>query len=328
MQLRSLLRKINSSHGRFFSGVAKPVIDMTNKLLPLSTGNGPFVELPTVRPIGEPGTLLKIQLPQSSILNIRTTSVSAVNGNIMDVSSEPQLLTEDLQFHKVSLTSPMSLLVSGTASGSNNYSLIDVKKGDKWELADVDNLVAWSGYDLSVTPKKTGVRTSLLCEGKGFLVVNGYHNVLDVTVEENELILLSPSALIASNVHLDTTSKLGTTQYEFWKLNVRKVTVPHAVLSAFASMYRRLSDVYSRAKVSLRASLGLLRDIEGKFLYVLEKVKDAQKWLSLTIKCHVFNRAPLFYVVKGPARVLMVDKSQLPNTMNFTKTQIVEQSRS
>lgn len=310
---------------RFFSQTPKRFIDMTNNLLPRSTGAGPFVEIPTVEPIGEPGTVLKIQLPQSSTLNIRTTSITALNGKISEISTDFKCLTPKIWYQSVRPASPMSLLVSGTTSGANNYSVINVRKGDKWELANADNLVAWSGFDLSVNPKPNGLRTSLHCEGTGFLVINGYHNVLDMALGENEKILLNPNSLIASNVALTSFARLeaaATTNI----FTVKGLRIPSSLQSIYARISKTVATSFHSAVASLKAALGLHNISGASTRRWQEKLEKAQEWLSLTFRSRVLNRAPLYYSVVGPARILVIDRCQVPNRLNFTKKQIVERS--
>lgn len=308
---------------RFLNQTHKGLVDISNILLPRSTGAGPFIEIPIVEPIGDPGTVLKIKLPQSSTLNVRTTCITAVNGDISEISSGFKSLTSKVSYQSVRLTSPMSLLVSGTTTGANNYSVINIKKGDSWELANIENLVAWSGYDLSVTPKANGLRTSLLCEGTGFMVVNGFHNIFDVTVAENEEILLNPNSVVASNVTLNGLATLGARSTN--KLNL-KFNIPVSFRSFYAKVFSYGVNNLRFLSASLRKALGVHQSRALLDLRWKEKLEKAQSWLSLTIKSRIFRTAPLYYSVVGPAKILMIDRCQVPNRFNFTKNQIVDHS--
>lgn len=323
MQFRAFAGRV-AGYSRYFSHSPKRLIDLTNSLLPRSTGAGPFIELPTVEPIGEPGTALRIQLPESSTLNIRTTSLTALNGNISDISGDLKSLTSKIWYQSVRLSSPMCLLVSGATSGANNYSVINVKKGDKWELANVDNLVAWAGYDLSVSPKANGLRTSLLCEGTGFLVINGFHNVLDLTIGENEQILLNPNSLIASNVSLNRLARLGVTSIS--NFNSKGFAIPFPLRAVYAKYSTIVKSSFRSSAASLGAALGLHQNVGLSTERWQQRLREVQKWLSLTVRSRIFNTAPLYYSVVGPARILVIDRCQVPNRLNFTKSQIVEHS--
>lgn len=308
---------------RFFSQNPKRLVDMTNRLLPRSTGAGPFVELPTIEPIGEPGTVLKIQLPQSSTLNIRTTSITALNGNISEISSEFKSLTPKIWYQSVRPASPMSLLVSGTTSGANNYSVINIKKGDQWELANADNLVAWSGFDLSIKPKPNGLRTSLHCEGTGFLVINGYHNLLDLTVGVNEKLLLNPNSLVASNVNLARLARLGATDGHRFSIRDK---IPALIQAVYSGLSKRIAYSLKSTIANLKSALGPSGSTGVSAQCWQERLGKLQRWLSLTIKSRFFYSAPLYYSIVGPARILVIDRCQVPNRLNFTKTQIVDNS--
>lgn len=283
--------------------------EVSNDNLPKGTGNGPFIELPTFKPLGNPSDLLNVTLPQSSKLNIRNGAIIGLNGDLKTLSSNPQILHKT-EYQELLSNSSVSLLISG---GMNNYSIIEINNIDeKWTLLNDENIVAWTGYDLKLKPIEVlASRNSFQTEGKGIIVVNGDEQLYDITLGSNEQIIINPSSLIGYNSAVSYTTLKGP-----WAqlLNLsNKIRLPSIVRPYTKKVKTFFNLQYSKLVLSI--------GIHDQMNTIATYWRTIKQFVSLNVINMLYSK-PIYFRVSGPGRLLLDNNVQLPNRKTFTKKEI------
>lgn len=299
-------RKVQKTYSRIIRAAH---VDLSNQSLPKVTGCGPFVELLKFRPIGTSGALLNIQIPQSGHLKIRSASIVALNGSVEDLEAELRPFKQGVWYQSLRLRSPVSLLVSG---GRFNYLLLKTHKGENWLFKDLENVIAWSGCDLSVSPRKSDTSiSSLHSEGNGTIVVQSILKLFEVNVEVGESILVAPSAIIASNVTIDKRVELRDDHKSRIFLSPSSL---RAILSKLPKIHTQyFSRIYRTLKERLRIFLNLpSRDDETPLSKLRSKLRLSLKRitkLTTSLVATLFKKDEhYYYAVDGPAKILIVEQ--------------------
>lgn len=297
---------------------------LSDVLLPSVTGGGPFIELPTFKPLGSPSNFLNISLPPSSTLNIRSASLIAVNGILGDIESQFKLLSKSFWYQEIRLRSPASIMLTGSASRVSNYSVIEISKGDLWEIMDAEDLVAWSGYDLESSPQDRGQKKSLKFEGSGYIVVNGHNQLIDIELLKNEELLINPKSLIASNINdlkLVNFPQTGLSQI-LQSLALPKLTAPEPLAVPIQRFVGGLRSSYRQRKTVMLTNLGIIE----QYHYAREKLRSflnlMKELTKINVEALVIKRSPIFYRISGPGKILINDRCQEPNRKAFSKKEI------
>lgn len=297
---------------------------LSDALLPAVTGNGPFIDLPTCEPLGNPGSFLNINLPLSSIINIRTTSLIAINGNLEDIENQTKVLPEGFSYLEVRLKTPASIILTGSSSSVSNYSVIDVKKGDSWSIINSKNLVAWCGYDIQLKQSSKRKEKSVSCEGTGLLVVNGRHQLFDLELTENEELLINPNSLVASNIEAQELVSFPETSVSRWlrSFSAPKIKLPPTIANPLSRLLSKVSSTYAQSKKTIITSLGLSSQYGNATSLIRNGFESVSKILSLNLEAYIFKRTPIYLSVKGPGKLILNDRCHIPNSKYFTKEEI------
>jgi hypothetical protein len=165
------------------------------------TGNGPFIELPTFEPLGRGITnLLSVKLPQSSNLSLKYGSLVGINGDLGKVTSVNRKLKKD-HYQILQSEESVSLLIGGNHHSNqlNHYKLVDINDAkQQWVVTREESLVAWTGYDFAIEPFTVFDKAhSVVTKGKGKLLLNSGNKQIDVHLQPDEKIYVSPSSLVA-----------------------------------------------------------------------------------------------------------------------------------
>lgn len=308
--------------------------------LPKLTGNGPFVELPKFEALGSPTSLLNVTLPASSRLNIRNGSIIAMNGAKLDtLTTRVKNLSHirPLLYQEMLSVSPVSLLVSGGL----NFTILDASEEKSWAIANVQNVVAWTGFNLELVPQArllsggngiyslsnfTGLRT----EGKGKLVLRSQSDLFDVKLEAGEQLLLNPSNLVA---HSFTKSEGGTfakfttlksERLQFppsfnWieRVTIRLRGVSNWIQNATKYVYIKLGGKPSSTKrvtktgtSEVSKSIGQLTKFSSKFVNFI-----SSQFTRLI-------RSEVYYQVEGPCELLISSGNGKSHSKTFTKSEL------
>ena len=283
--------------------------EISNDNLPKVTGNGPFIELPSFKPLGNPSDLLNITLPQSSKLSIRNGTIIGINGDLKNLSSVPQILHKT-EYQELMSNSSVSLLING---GMNNYSIIEINGiEDKWTILNDKNIIAWTGFNLQLKPIELLEKcNSFQTNGKGIIIVNGEEQLFDITLSPNEQILINPNSLIASNSSI-SYSTLNRPWTEPLKLS-RNFQLPTVFRSYINSFKSSISSQYSKIIISL----GIINQMK-----VLKSYYNSFKQFITYNLINKFYNKPIYFKITGPGRLLLDNNVHLTNRKNFTKKEI------
>ncbi|CAG90810.1 DEHA2G17622p [Debaryomyces hansenii CBS767] len=283
--------------------------ELSNDNLPKVTGNGPFIELPSFKPLGNPSDLLNITLPQSSKLSIRNGTIIGINGDLKKLSSVPQILHKT-EYQELTSNSSVSLLING---GMNNYSIIEVNSiEDKWTILNDKSIIAWTGFNLQLKPIELLERcNSFQTDGKGIIIVNGEEQLFDITLSPNEQILINPNSLVASNssISYSTLNRPWTEPLKFSR-NFQLPTIFNSYINSFKSF---ISSRYSRIIISL----GIINQMK-----ILRSYYHSFKKLIIYNVINKFYNKPIYFKITGPGRLLLDNNVHLTNRKNFTKKEI------
>ena len=248
--------------------------------LATGTGRGPFIELPKFSPVGSPGSLLKMQIPASSTVNIRLGSMIALNGNLDQLSLRKKL---DSDFQLLEAMAPATMVISGNHDEA--YRVLDVS----------NDITAWCGYDMEL--KRCffffffqGYRTS----GRGTMVVSGGSSLYEVNLLPGEEIDVVPENLIAVQgenlIPLKTSGALSTK----W-MPLKYIRAPEVVRITI----RDWKNALGRQWHHLVTTSGLQRQLQ----FVLSPFRSASRYIAPYAK-RVWAKQAYFQVV-GPAQLLI-----------------------
>lgn len=274
---------------------------------PKITGNGPFIELPKFEPIGSPSDLLLISMPQTSRVNVRDGALLAVNGNLEDIET-----TSNQGFQEISAGGALSLVIKNNGT----YSLIENQNKDtKWLILKQLSIIAWSGYDLELQPKKVHDKwLSYESTGKGYIVLSGTEELVEFTLKDKEEIIVNPGSLVATN---------GDTSL----ISVQSIWGPSSHLLVLLKQY--LPELPRFKLPTVGISGGIVNSVKStlsKFWNTvtepLRVVADSEIWQNSVkyssavygwLKLNVYVRIaakPMYLKLVGPGKVL-VDAAQL-----------------
>lgn len=258
--------------------------------LATGTGRGPFIELPKFSPVGSPGSLLKMQIPASSTVNIRLGSMIALNGNLDQLSLRKKLGSD---FQLLEAMAPATMVMSGNHDEA--YRVLDVSNDKKWTILRASDITAWCGYDMELkrcflTPTIQGYRTS----GRGTMVVSGGSSLYEVNLLPGEEIDVVPENLIAVQgenlIPLKTSGALSTK----W-MPLKYIRAPEVVRITI----RDWKNALGRQWHHLVTTSGLQRQLQ----FVLSPFRSASRYIAPYAK-RVWAKQAYFQVV-GPAQLLI-----------------------
>lgn len=310
--------------------------ELSNSNLPQGTGRGPFIELPHFKPLGVPSNLLNITLPQSSNLSIRNGSIIAVNGELNQMTSEHKLLSAKTGYEEITTHGAVSLIVNGVTSHRNydieNYSIIKIEDNkESWTILNDDSLIAWSGYNMKLSPTRWLDKfNSFKTEGKGIIVVNGSNQLYDITLAENETLLLNPNSLIASTMSTFETEILrrNTKFLEILPISLQKLLIGFwsGLKTPFTKMGlpQLISTNFNKLRVSFDDKFEKLVD-DWSFKSTLSTgAKYMHRFLhSIRLSLFaLFARKPIFFKFKGPGKLLVNNDRVVANERIFSKQEI------
>lgn len=192
MLSRRLCNRILAFHAK--RPISNSVINIGSTVKSLVTGKGPFIDIPTVTTLGNPGGFLKVLLPQGSVLNAQLTTVSFIKGDPTKILSKLALQFGNMWYQKITLDVPCTLLLSNNESPQSSQSCVTVSKSQKWVISNANYLLAWSGFDLSIVKRSL----QLYVEGRGFFITSSRESIQDFYLKDGELVFIQSQALVAT----------------------------------------------------------------------------------------------------------------------------------
>lgn len=331
-QFRSIgiLRKVFGK-----SSAPIPVInELSNENLPNGTGRGPFIELPKFKAIGEPSNLLSISLPKSASLNIRNGSIVAINGDLTAIKSEPKSLSGSARYQQLFTEALVSLLVNGTINNKKqieNYSIINVEeKGEEWTILNEQSLIAWTGLNLELVPTTTFDKlSSVKTKGKGVIVVNGSNQLFDITLANNESIIINPNTVIASTISdFDPQILKNNTIYtelipqsipKLFQLFKKPFDYIPSVVSITVNQW--VQDTKRTLRRNYQSALKLL-GLQPYFLAIANYWRASVQFIRLNILVSIAKRKPIYFRLTGPGKLLVNNDKLVANLTLFSKQEI------
>jgi len=317
---------------RYHSTIANDISTQLNNV-PKSTGSGPFIEYPKFEPLGNPASLINVTLPASSILNLRSNSILAANGDLNNINSKLSILklltTKPLIYNKISSTSPLSLILSN--KGSNKFFInLELSEGETWTLFNTKNLIGWYGPDLTINNNKIGV---LLQSGnnKSNVILNGENQLFTLNLESNETIYLNPKSILAINQQssIDTFHKLHYNSSILSNLTIPSFKFIDSLKISFNSIYRKISQLIntqsknSDNKVIESPPSSSSSSSSSKSFEIPQSLKSFNTWISTKLN-NIWLNDKIFYEVKGPATIIVQNSTKTSTSKIFTNEQLTE----
>lgn len=301
---------------RFVSGctTAKQAILLSEK--PVFTGAGPFIELPSFTAIGDPSNLLNITVPSSSFVNIKSGSLVAIDGDLNGMTSSRQMLTAQVDYQKLYVENPVSLIING----NNHYSIINVDKTEKWKVIDSSNIIAWSGFTLDLKSVALFKKFfSFETFGQGKLILQGSNQLFEIDIDRNEEVLINPNSLVATNSPIIISTPLNNSRIDWPKLKIGNMfnnRVFHKINHYYGQFVNYLSQ--QLAKLGLNA---LFDPISHYYSVISRQIKFGWNWFTLNL-IYPFSTKPIYLQIKGPCRLLVNNVHSTKNRKMFTKQEI------
>lgn len=246
------------------------------------TGNGPFIDLPQIEPFDSHDKGQRLQLPPGSSINTRLDSMVYLSNDFEGITRNVKTLCDTIWYQEVKLSSSNTLLYSFDLSECSNLALVEVKKGDAWNLKSSDHLAGWAGYDLQFEETKAG----LLLRGNGFFVARGVGLIYQLELKEDQQLLVRSNSLLGTSANIQNISPIQTTN--------------HGAISG------RLSDIGVKVQA-----------VFDGFKWVLSKMKKnlnfeqanlwilPQKWESYFVLRLPAIKKNSYYTVQGPGVVIL-----------------------
>lgn len=298
-------------------------LDQLNNL-PTSTGAGLFVERPKFEPLGTPPTLLHISLPSSCVLNARTRSLVAANGDVSSISQKfgvINLWQKPLLYNELSSTKPLSLLLSN----SRGFVNLELLPKETWTVMNTDDIAAWYG-NLDISKSNVlNAGVQIIANDQSNLIITGKSQVFTIQLDQGESLNVSPGSLVAYTgdhvgfnklkaLELPTFGKLNTLK-SWWDSGVKRLTE--------LSSAKEVSSVSSSAnEVSAEETKTELKGTEVVEVKEPSVVDTAKEWISTKLST-VFLKNRLFYEIQGPATLIIQNDSKSPSN-TFTQKELTE----
>ncbi|CAN3372551.1 hypothetical protein DIURU_004954 [Diutina rugosa] len=285
-----------------------------NQLVPIAqrpsvSGNGPFVELPRFKTVGEPSRMLNVTIPASGCVNIRSGFMIGVDGDVNGIMSTATN-HNGLEYHAIQPLKSVSVLIAGRSA---NYALLDNTDNEQWTVLDQRHIIAWSGLNFDLIPTMVLSRlASYQGIGVGTLVVNcdEIGNLYNVEVRNGENFLINPNAIIATTTPIEyKVLKKARVQLD-WSKWLPHISLPRSGL--FGTLGVRWDDI--KEKIITKET----RQFFGKLLICWHECKQ---WVSHKILRRI-HETPIYAQVKGPAKLLLNTKSSVANRKMFTNSEI------
>lgn len=291
ISMNSVIRRLCLSARSLLAASTSSAINVEDfGQLATGTGRGPFIELPKFSPIGSPGSLLKMQIPASSTVNIRSGSMIALNGNLDSLSLRQKT---DSDFQLLEAMAPATMVMSGNHDEA--YRVLDVSNDRKWTVLRARDITAWCGYDMelqrcSLTPTIEAYRTS----GRGTMVVSGGSSLYEVNLSPREEMDVIPEHLIAFQGGNAIPLKTSGAVSNKW-IPLKYIRVPEVVRITVRDWKNALGQQWHH----LMTASGLERQLQ----IVSSPFRSAARYMVPYIK-RVWAKQAYFQVV-GPARLLI-----------------------
>lgn len=311
---------------RFNSTITNDISSQLSNI-PKSTGAGPFIEYPRFEPLGNPASLINITLPPSSVLNLRTNSILAANGDLNNISSKLSILklfTNPLIYNKISSTTPLSLILSN--KGSNKFFVnLELSELEEWTIFNTKNLIAWYGPDLKITNNnKIGINLSS-GNNKSNVILNGETQLFTLNLEQDETLYLNPKSIIAINSSQSGSNfhKLDSSSLQ---LSIPKFKIWDSIKIAFNSLYSKFNQyiqVPSETKAIETTKSITTENKSSTSFEIPQSLKSFGTWISTKFNNFILNDK-VFYEVKGPATIIVQNSTSISTSKIFTNEQLNE----
>lgn len=286
--------------------------EVSSNSLPKLSGLGPFVELPSFKPLGEANDSLSVKMPDGSKISILSGSIVAMNGDISKVHSEARHIN-NYRFQEVTSDAPVSLLING---GRSTYVMIKIDdKAESWRIMNNYNVLAWTGFTLELHPDSTFSRSEgFTTSGKGTLVIRGENDAFAVHLGPDEEFVVNPGCLIATNTRPVPIS-LNYTCYPMlpveWKIRF------HAYKSKLCNLVRPGIRQCKSWCASMSSKLGINETLKTIATYTGIIAFYWRLYIA-----NMLRQKPVYFKVKGPASLLIDNRHHASNRQYFSKIEM------
>ncbi|CCH45822.1 hypothetical protein BN7_5408 [Wickerhamomyces ciferrii] len=304
---------------------------------------------PKFEPLGNPASLVNVSLPPSTVLNLRSNSILAANGDLNNLNSQLsvlKLLTKPLIYNQISSITPISIILSN--KGSNKFFInLELNSNDEWKILNTKNLTAWYGQDLKILNDKFGIKIQS-GNGSSNIILNGENQLFTLNLDSNETIYLNPKSIIAINskskdeiftkLQSSTLSSISIPKFKIWdsikinfnqflnKLNRNLKTINN---SSATSEIKATSqeELVSKPQLSTPATEQQLQQIgdeqtKTKF-EIPQSIKSIGTWIYNKFN-NIYLNDKIFYQVKGPATIIIQNSTSNKTSQIFTNDQLKE----
>ncbi|KAG7195906.1 uncharacterized protein KQ657_002291 [Scheffersomyces spartinae] len=249
-------------------------------------------------------------MPQSSTVNIRDGALLAINGELEDIES-----ICNQGFQEISARSAVSLVVKNNGT----YSLIENRnKQEQWVIFKQQSIIAWTGYDIELSPKKIFAKwLSYQSLGKGYIVLSGDEELVEVDLKDkDQYMFINPGSLVATNGDISTITmeyhhNTNTVKQYLSKL-LPSFKVPR--MGIMGGIVKSMSDTWQTFIQPVTSS-----DIWKKMSRTSSTVYH---WLKLNVYVRVVAR-PMYLKMVGPGKVLLDGGQLLKSNGYFSKQEIL-----
>lgn len=324
-QLANTIRQVVLKRSNSTSTTSDISSQLSN--IPKSTGAGPFIEYPKFEPLGNPASLINITLPPSSVLNIRTNSILAANGDLNNITSKLSILKlfpKLLVYNKISSTTPLSLILSN--KGSTKFFInLELSEFENWTIFNTKNLIAWYGPELDISNNKIGVNLSS-GNNKSNILLNGETQLFTLNLENDEKLYLNPKSIIAinSNTSAQNFQKLDTSQLQ---LAIPKFKFWDSIKISFNSLYSRLEKAIKSNEQNEQNEIKTIStdtSKESTKFEIPQFFKNFKTWVLTKLNNFNLNDNKIFYEVKGPATIVIQNSTSISTSKLFSNEQLIE----
>lgn len=276
--------------------------------LPKVSGNGPFHQDISFLTVGPQSNLLNVQMPSSSILNLRyhgrQHDIITVNGDISQLSTQlgkvSGMLNSKLLFQQISNPSSLSLLL---ASKRGNFFILENSAESSWSVLNKPSLIGWCGnlLHLQVELKKV----NFLNGGK--IILSHSSEMFKMKIEENESVYVNEKSLVAINPYSSIKGSMPGTSLsvgEFDGLFREKLYITTFARRVVELVKPRLDKIIKPATMEANME-GMEQGTEVKLPHP-SKVKGLPASLKKVL--NLFRRKPDSLVeIQGPAEVILAN---------------------
>ncbi|GAB1316855.1 Altered inheritance of mitochondria protein 24, mitochondrial [Madurella fahalii] len=191
--------------------------------------------------LGSPYSLLSVTLSASQRLYTRRGTLVSVAGKVENAQSTLSILSPlrraflgiPFLYQRVSSTTPITALI-GTKSPNTTFSVLHLDGTTDWMVAQRNALLAWTGHTLTPSPRiQQGLSLAhwgnTHLTGRGLVALSAPGQVYELTLREDEEIVLHPSHVVAYSV---TKNPPLPFRFRSSKLSLQIPSIPSSITAA------------------------------------------------------------------------------------------------